>query len=266
MEPPVSPRRHGEQVLGELHLKLDGFSLVGASLAARATAFAVPDLDVALDLGRLSPAIASCSTVLLSHGHLDHLSGVLAYLNLRARFHIGEPTHLFGPEALIDPLRQALAVMPGMESVRKRMQLDEVLCVARPGELIRLAACSVLPFGVNHTVPALGFQVSRETDRRPLLAYGGDTATAVFARDPDLLDASVALVECTFVEPNRRVAAHLSGHAHVLDWLELAPRLRCGTLILAHLPALPWAELHALTRPLAAALPGRLVLWCETSD
>lgn len=252
-------------MLPELEMSLGGLTLWGASLAARATAFAVPELDVALDLGRLSPATAERSTVLLSHGHLDHLSGVLAYLNLRARFHAGEPTRLLGPPSVVEPLRQALAVMPGMESVRKRMRLDEVLQGVPPGQRVPLSHGEAVPFEVDHGVPGLGWRLFRSDAGRAVLVYGGDTATTVFERDPDVLDASVALVECTFVEPNRRVAAHLSGHAHVLDWLELAPRLSCDYLVLMHLPALPWSELVELTAPLAAAVRGRLVLWSEAS-
>ena len=264
MDTPLTPQRRTVPLLPELDMSLGGITLWGASVAARATAFAVPELDVALDLGRLSPATAERSVVLLTHGHLDHLSGVLAYLNLRARFHAGEPTHLFGPPSVVDPLRQALAVMPGLESVRKRMRLDEVLLPAQPGQRVPLPRGWAVAFELDHGVPGLGWRVFQPEAQRPALVYGGDSATTVYERDLDLLDATIALVECTFVEPNRRVAARLSGHAHVLDWLELAPRLRCDHLVLAHLPALPWVELVALTAPLAEVLPGRLVLWTES--
>jgi hypothetical protein len=61
--------------------------------------------------------------------------------------------------------------------------------------------------------------------------------------------------------PNRRFAAELSGHSHLQAWVELAPRLRCGQLVLGHLPELPGQEMANLAAPLAAALGGRLVLW-----
>lgn len=251
-------------MLPELELSLGGITLLGASVAARATAFAVPELDVALDVGRLTPALAERSVVLLTHGHLDHLAGVLAYFNVRARLHPGEPTRVLGPPEVVGPLRQALAFMPGMESVRRRMQLDEVVQPACPEQRVPLAHGQAVPFELDHGVPGLGWRLFRPGAPRPLLVYGGDSATTVYERDPGLLDADIALVECTFVEPNRRVAARLSGHAHILDWLELAPRLSADYLVLAHLPALPWQELVGHTAPLAAAFPGRLVLWAES--
>jgi ribonuclease BN (tRNA processing enzyme) len=264
MPRPLAPcLRPSPPLLPELELDLGAITLCGASLAARATAFTIPELDVILDLGRLVPTTAERSTVLLTHGHLDHLSGILAYLNLRARFHQGETTRLWGPGPVIGPLRQALAVMPGMESVRKRMRLEDVLREVRPGETVALPHGTARAFAVEHGVPGVGWALCRAGEPRPLLVYGGDGATTPYEASPELLDAGAALVECTFPEPNRRVVARLSGHAHMLDWLDLAPRLRCDTLILMHLPALPWAELEVLAAPLAEAFPGRLVLWAD---
>ena len=245
----------------ELELRVAGLTLRGTSIAARATAFAVPSLGVALDVGRMSPTMAEQPVVLLSHGHLDHLSGVLAYLNVRARFHVGEATRLVAPGPVAAALRQALAVMPGMESVRKRMRLEDAIVGAAPGDTIALPAGNATAFALDHGVPALGWSLRRKRSRRPNLVYAADGSTAPFAADPGLLDARVAVVECTFVEKNRRVAARLAKHAHLKDWVEIAASLRCDHLVLAHLPQLPAGEIAALVAPLADRLPGRLVAW-----
>ena len=255
------PKAAGGAYSPELELRLAGVTLRGTSVAARATAFAVPSLGVALDVGRMSPAMAEQPVVLLSHGHLDHLSGVLAYLNVRARFHGGEPTRLVAPEQVAAALRSALAVMPGMESVRKRLRLEDVIAGAAPGDTVALERGSAQAFALDHGVPALGWALRRARRRRPDLVYAADGSTAPFAADPALLDASVAVVECTFVENNRRVAAHLAKHAHLKDWLEIAPSLRCDHLVLAHLPPLDAARIEELVAPLAQRLRGRLVAW-----
>jgi ribonuclease Z len=237
------------------------FTLLGTSLAAKATAFAVPDLGVALDLGRLTPHLAEQPTVLLSHGHLDHLAGVLAYLNLRARFHQQEPTALYGPAEVMEPLKRALEVMPGMESVRKRMRLEVVLRSVAPEEEVALPCGRARAFALDHGVPTLGWAITLPEARRPSLVFAADSTTEPFLARPELLDAEVAIVECTFMGPNRRFAAELSGHTHLQEWEALAPRLQCGLLILAHLPELPAREMATLAAPLAAALSGQLVLW-----
>jgi len=255
------PRGAGGAYGPELEMRLAGLTLRGTSVAARATAFAVPALGVALDVGRMSPTMAEQPTVLLSHGHLDHLSGVLAYLNVRARFHRGSPTTLVAPEPVAAALRQALAVMPGMESVRKRLRLEDVIVGASPGETVALPRGSATAFALDHGVPALGWSLRRPRRRRPDLVYAADGSTAPFAADPALLDARIAVVECTFLERNRRVAARLAKHAHLKDWLEVAPALRCDHLVLAHLPPLPASEIGALVAPLADRLAGRLIAW-----
>ena len=245
----------------ELQLSVGGLTLLGTSVGARATAFALPELGVALDLGRLTPMLAAQPVVLLSHGHLDHLAGVLAYLNVRARFHEGEATAVFGPPEVMGPLRQALALMPGMESVRKRTRLEDLLRDADPAVEVRLRGGRARPFPVDHSVPTFGWTLWTGRNQRPALVYGADGSVDPFRAAPELLDAAVAIVECSCPEPNRRIAARLAKHAHVRDWVELAPVLACDTLVLAHLPELPPAELEALVRPLSLVFRGRLVVW-----
>ncbi len=261
MRPPALPRPVDSGAPAELEMDLDGITLAGTSVAARATGFAVPEFGVALDVGRLSPRLAAQPVVLLSHGHLDHLAGILAYLNVRARFHAGVPPRVAAPRGVAEPLLAALAVMPGMESVRKRLSLEDVVLAVEPGETVTVPGGAATSFAVDHGVPSLGWALRRPGEPRPCLVYAGDGAVGPFAADPGLLDAATAVVECTFVEKNRRIAARLARHAHILDWVELAPALRCGRLVLAHLPPLPAAELATLAAPLTAAFAGELVLW-----
>jgi ribonuclease Z len=255
------PSPVGVEVLPELERHVGEVTLKGTSVGARATALAVAKFGVALDLGRLTPTIAAQPVVLLSHAHLDHMSGILAYLNVRARFHPGRAPLVAVPAEVAPPLLEALAVMPGMESVRKRMAIADVIRGVAPGESLELATGSATAFAVSHTVPALGWALRRPDSSRPLLVYAGDGTTEPFAAAPALLDAQAAVVECSFVERNRRIAARLARHAHVLDWIDIAPSLTCDTLVLVHLPVLPRAELGRLVAPLASRLAGELVLW-----
>jgi ribonuclease BN (tRNA processing enzyme) len=250
----------------ELEMGFAAFTLRGTSVAARATAFAIPELQVALDLGRLTPVLAEQPVVLLSHAHLDHLAGVLAYLNLRARFFLDRPPRLYCPAAVAAPLREALALMPGVEAVRKRLDLQAVICGVAAGEEVALAVGRARAFAADHGIPALGWTLLDGTGGRPLCVYAGDGSTDPFLAAPELLDAEVAIVECSFVERNRRIAARLARHAHLADWVRLAPRLTCDALVLAHLPQTPASALDELAAPLAKAFPGRLVLWVASQS
>lgn len=220
----------------ELRLSFPFGTLVGTSIASRATALAVPELGVAVDLGRLTPVIMQQPTVFLTHAHLDHSSALPAYLNTRARFYRQEETKVWLPEALLDGFLKAFAVLPGMHSVRKRMELSEVLLPAREGTEVSLPWGYARAFATDHGVPSLGWALYSHESPRPFLVFTGDGDPWYFASHPHLLDAHVVVVECTLVGENRRLAARLARHAHILDWIELAPRLSCDVMVLAHLP------------------------------
>jgi len=221
----------------ELVLDLGCSRVVGGSVAALATAFAIEPLGVAVDIGRCSAVLAAQPTVLLTHCHADHVAGLIAWLSARARRFRGAGCRVAVPAGSRAALLEALTRWPDLDGVRRRLDLSEVLVPAQAGERLHLdSGAWAEPFAVHHGVPSLGWRVGRAGERRPLVAFAGDGTVLPFRDDPGLLDAQAAVVECSFVEPGFRVAARLGGHAHLADWLELAPRLTCDRLVLAHLP------------------------------
>lgn len=243
----------------ELAFSFEGWQLVGTSVAARATAFAIPELGVAVDAGRLTPTVAAQPHLLVTHAHLDHTAGLLAYLNLRARLYNREPTRVWVPASMHRELVSALGLFPGMASVRKKMALEEVIFPAEDGQEISFPWGTARAFSVRHSVDTLGWALVRKGESEAFVVFAGDGDPRLFRKRPELLAAQVAVVECSFVEENRRVAARLSAHAHVLDWVELAPELRCQVLVLSHLPEDTLAD--GVLGRVAAAFPGRLVVW-----
>ncbi len=222
---------------GDLAWRGAGLALVGRSVAALATAFALPDLGVAVDMGACSALLAAQDTVLLTHCHADHVAGLVAWLSAHTRRHPGRPTRIVVPAERRDALLAALAAWPELDGVRRRCDLEAALVAVRAGDRVDLPGGWAEAFAVRHGVPALGWRLGRAGERRALLAFGGDGTVEPYRENPGLLDAGLALVECTFLAPGQRAAARWSGHAHLLDWLELAPDLPCDRLALVHLPA-----------------------------
>lgn len=259
MREPLFAEPSPNAVAPELRFSFPFGTLIGTSIASRATALAVPELGVALDMGRLTPVIMRQPAVFLTHAHLDHSSALLAYLNTRARYFREEKTTVFVPATIREDYLKAFAVLPGMHSVRKRVELAEVLVPASEGTEVSFPWGHARAFATDHSVPSVGWAFFRGEDRRPFLVFAGDGDPLSFAHRPELLDAQVAVVECSLFGKNRRVAARMARHAHILDWVELAPQLACDTLVLAHLPEI----LPDLTgiRLLAERFCGRLVLW-----
>jgi ribonuclease BN (tRNA processing enzyme) len=246
--------------LSELRLECSDLDLVGTSVAALATAFAVAGLRTAVDMGRCSALLAAQETVLLTHCHSDHVAGLVAWLSAHTRRYQGAPTRVVLPEERRDALLAALDIWPELTGVRRRVRLHEVLVPAAPGDTVELANGGwARAFAVHHSVPSLGWAVGRTGSARPLIVFAGDGTTRPFEEDPGLLDADVAIVDCSFVDEGTRVAARLGGHGHLQDWITLLPSLRCDTLVLAHLPAEATAETVS-ARLLAVRASGPIVV------
>ncbi len=237
----------------ELHWDAGGTAVIGGSVAALATAFAVPRFSVAVDMGRCSAILAAQSTVLLTHCHSDHVAGLVAWLSANTRRHGEAPTRVVLPAERREQLLEALRIWPDLDGVRRRVDLEKVLVGVAAGETVSLeGGGEARAFAVRHTVPSLGWAVG-PAGGRPDVVFSGDGTVEPFRADPGLLDANLALVDCTLLEPGTRVAARLSGHGHLQDWLELAPSLACDTLGLAHLP--PDAEARRVVELVGPGLP-----------
>jgi ribonuclease BN (tRNA processing enzyme) len=246
----------------ELRLSWADLELVGTSVATLATAFAVATFRVAIDMGRCSAVLAAQETVLLTHCHSDHVAGLVAWLSAHTRRYQGAPTRIMVPAARRDGLLAALEIWPELDGVRRRVRLDDVLVPALPGERFKLANGGwAHAFAVHHSVPSVGWAIGRTGRDRADLVFAGDGTPRPFEEKPQLLDAGVALVDCSFVDDGTRVAARLGGHGHLQDWLALLASLPCDTLVLAHLPADASADEVALRIRSAGAIGPTVVPW-----
>jgi ribonuclease BN (tRNA processing enzyme) len=245
----------------ELEWREGSDRLIGRSTAALATAWAVPRWGVAVDMGRCSPVLAAQGTVLLTHCHADHSAGLIAWLSARV-LRIGDTApRIVVPAERRDTLLSALTAWPDLSSVRRRVDLEAVVIPAEAGNTVALTGDgAATAFPIRHSVPSLGWKVGPKTDgAEPWAVLAGDSTVEPFVADPDLLTGHLAIVDCSFVDPGRRVAARLAGHGHLADWLDLAPRLRCRHLILAHLP--PEVDAPRMEELLAeAAVPTSVTL------
>jgi ribonuclease Z len=227
----------------ELRLVWEGLELVGTSVATLATAFAVETFRTAIDMGRCSAVLAAQETVLLTHCHSDHIAGLVAWLSAHTRRFQWAPTRIVLPASRRDTLLAALEIWPELDGVRRRVRLTDVVIAASPGDRVELANGGwARAFAVHHSVPSLGWAIGRTGSDRPDFAFAGDGTPRPFEEKPGLLDAAVALVDCSFIDDGTRVAARLGGHGHIQDWLALLSSLPCDALVLAHLPAEATAE------------------------
>jgi L-ascorbate metabolism protein UlaG (beta-lactamase superfamily) len=243
---------------GELRFEANDRAVSGVSWAALATSFIVEGFATAVDMGRCSAELAAQDTVLLTHCHSDHTAGLVAWLSAHTRRHRDRPTRVVVPHQRREALLAALEIWPDLDGVRRRVNLDQVVTGAAPGEVIELDHGCARAFTVRHNTAALGWAVFAGSDDRPFAVFAGDGTVEPFRDDPALLDAEIALVDCSFIDPGTRVAARLGGHGHLQDWLELLPDLSCEHLVLSHLP--PEATAESVLARLPTDLPGTATL------
>jgi len=234
-------------------------TVVGGSRAGEGTLVLLPQLKLALDPGRAHRALPPMSTVVVSHGHLDHLGGLGYWASQRFLQSMGGGT-LLGSRELVDDLRALLALHARLEGGRP---YDVDVVAVGPDVEYRLRRDLELRFfPTDHWVPTLGTEVwwtktrlrsglegldGDEIARRRaagedvtevvpvhLLAYCADSGPALLADRPGILSAEVVLLECSFFRPSDRDRAARYGHLHVDDLLAAAPRVGCRHLVLLH--------------------------------
>lgn len=243
----------------ELETSWGPLVVAGGSRAGEGTLVLLPQLRLALEGGRPHRALPPMSTLLVSHGHADHLGGLAYWASQRFLNTMGRGI-LLAPEAIADDLIALLELHARLEGGRP-YQVEVVRL--RDGERHKLRPDMILvPFGTDHWVPTLGARLLwrkhrlrrelaglprdeiarraragepvRESVETALLAYCADTGPGLFSGHPEALDAEVVLLECSFFRASDRERARSFGHLHVDDLAEVADRLRCRHLVLLH--------------------------------
>jgi ribonuclease Z len=234
-------------------------TVVGGSRAGEGTLVLLPQLKLALDPGRPHRALPPMSTVVVSHGHLDHLGGLGYWASQRFLQSMGGGT-LVASHELVADLGALLAVHARLEGGRP---YDVEVVGTGPESVFRLRRDVELRFfPTDHWVPTLGTEVWwTKTRLRPdlegldgdeiarrraagaevtevvpvhLLSYCADSGPRLLTDRPGTLSAEVVLLECSFFRPGDRDRAERYGHLHVDDLLAAAARVGCRHLVLLH--------------------------------
>lgn len=222
-------------------LAVDDLTLVGYSVAGEESVIIVPELDLVFDIGKCPREALRINHVLLSHGHMDHAAGVAYYFSQRDFQGIADGVALVS-KSLVGPLERLMEAVAGVEGHPSPYTFvgmgDGDDYEIRRGLVVRAFAThhvgNSLGFAVidvrhklkgeyaDRTGPQLvqlkkqGVQITRRVDI-PLVAYLGDTAQANYSHLPDVRDAKILLIECTFFDAEHVTRARAGRHLHVTD-------------------------------------------------
>jgi ribonuclease Z len=273
---PVKTLKHGE-------LTIEGYSR-----AAVQTYWRFPELKFGFDLGAQPWSFMGTETWFVTHGHLDHIVALPVYVARRRMMKMTPPV-IYMPAETIEPMQEILRQFMRLD--KGRMPCD--LRAIAPGDEIELSReLIVQAVATKHTVPSLGFiawdrrrklkpeyqdltgeqirdlrlagtEVSAE-QRKPIVAYLGDSAPGGLDMNPAMYEAKVLICELTFVAPDhRKDKIHKFGHMHLDDLVERRERFKNELVIAAQLST----RYHSKTvKGLVAKvfpdmLDGRLHLW-----
>lgn len=241
-------------------LNISGVTLQGYAQGGWRTSIHVAEYGVIFDAGTALPV--SCDRYLITHGHPDH-AGALPSIVARRSIQEAGDTHIYVPQGISRPLRQA---MSGMHQVfGGRRALGDVIHPLKVGDTIPLAkGVRAEALRTYHGVPSVGYAIVRETKKlkpefhglpgRELadlkrqgtvieevqeatdLVVPGDTKIDFLVKEERARKAKVLLHEVTVWDSQYSSPAKTRryGHTHVDEMIEHCDKFEGEALVLVH--------------------------------
>ena len=138
------------------------YSVRGVSLGGLYTALQIPELKLLLDAGMAPRSFVGTDTLLLSHGHVDHVGGLGSLLGMRGLMAKESPLRVIMPTEIAPAVDAMLVAMTDMQ--RYDLSIESV--GMKPGDTIPLSGdLFVRAFRTHHPVPSLGYEVVRRVKK-----------------------------------------------------------------------------------------------------
>ena len=240
-------------------MDISGVEISGFSLGGFASCLDLPGFKTCVDLGRLVESTVPRKTVLITHGHADHIGAFAQHVAQRG-LRRKPPATYFVPPGLAGELEELLGVWRRMDGGA----LQATIRTAEPGDEIRPhAGIVVTPFRTRHRIVSQGYYFESETRklrpefhgqdaavlvaakargeaiddpvRLPLLAVTGDTTIEGVLEHPQVLRAPRIIIEATFLDDQvDQMESKRKGHVHIKDIADHAGLFECEELVINH--------------------------------
>ncbi len=236
----------------------DDLRVFGYSIAGEETVIAVPQLDVCFDIGKAPEQVVPINNVLLTHGHIDHASGIAYYLSHRNFCDQKEGTVLV-PKGLVKPIRKILDAWGELDG-------NEIPCnlvgVEDGDEYMVKPNIVAKVFDTSHNRNSVGYslvEVRKKLKKEyiglsgqklvalkkdgieienkiemPLVSYLGDTCAADYYKLDHVRKSKVLITECTFFLEEHKDRAKAGRHIHVDHLGKFLEKMENEHIILMH--------------------------------
>lgn len=243
-------------------LKVGGLTLRGVTRGGVETCLMVDELGVMFDVGMCPPGALRFDTILVSHGHADHLGG-LGYLVSQRQLMRAPPPAIHVPREIHEPLTRILRGWAEIEGFDLKWQLHG----HEPGDRVALhgpaRGCAALCLRTTHRVASLGWLIERTTQRlrpefvglpgpeiaelrrrgvevleghtEPLLCVSGDTQIEFFQQHELVRRCKVLVHEVTsFTDERDAAQTRQWGHTHLDELVAESEKFTGEALVLVH--------------------------------
>ncbi len=232
--------------------------ITGTSIGGKKSSLVLPDYKVVFDIGVCTDEAVKHATILVTHGHADHLAGVIQHVATRDLLRM-TPSVIVVPAVIAEHLDLVLTTWQKMGG-----RFNYTIVPLSPGdEYIMPTGIIVRPFQTDHVVASQGYALVRKVKKlkdehrgksgaeiRDLnmsgveinqvtevveVAYTGDTRISAFDREEVIRTAKVLIHEATFVGTEMTVAeAQRHGHTHMDEIAERADLFANDEVVLCH--------------------------------
>ena len=241
--------------IGEL-IKLSEYTykdyrFLGISQGGIQTCIHLPQFRLLFDIGCGGQQLTEVPRLLLSHGHLDHSSGLAYYISQRNLRRLA-PADIYVPPALAEPLRKILDLWCEIEDYQTKYNLHSVdyenyyplqgnYYFKGLPSIHRVASNGYIIFEKTRKLKQefqrlSGKEIAQLKKERddlfyenylPLIVFSGDTQIEFVLKHECVRSARVLFLECTYIDEARTVEQTRHwGHLHLDEIVKHAEAFR----------------------------------------
>lgn len=244
-------------------IELAGHRVEGTAVSGIGSAISLPSLKLGLDIGVCPLFAVNNRTILITHGHIDHMGSAVQHAAIRD-MRGSEPSRFIVSVHLVPYLEEMFDLW---HRAQNHSLGHEIIGLEVGADFPVGKGLFVRPFPTDHTLPSQGYGIwsirqklkdefkgipGREiarlrgeegvevTDRVEVceVAYTGDTRANVIEEQEVVRTARLLIMEATFVDDEITTEfARARGHVHLRELAERADLFENEAVLMCHFSA-----------------------------